>query len=525
MSDLTVVHRRLLVLVGALFVVTLIGMILLWPRADALPQPDVPVDEAVRAEIRVFDVVAGERDPVTGRSGDFAIVTVRIDEGPDEGQPVTLEIHLDGYPELRVGDTVTLARAEFGDGQVEYYITDFHRMPVLTILLAIFVGAVLLISRWHGLRALVGLAASLGIVVIFIVPAILAGESPPLVAWVGAMAVMIITLYLTHGLNEMTTSAVVGTAAALTLTIGVGLLFVTQARITGFASDDAVFAGFAVEGLDLQGLVLAGLIIASLGVLDDVTVSQASTVFALHDTDRRLGWASLFARAMKVGRDHIASVVNTLFLAYAGASLALLVLFSTSGLPVAEVINSEILAEEIVKTVVGSLGLIAAVPFTTALAAAVAVRRPVDSPTMGPGHAHPVRPGVARKARDPYVPDASFDMPADGRGERSSLPAEIASRSLGRGSATRSAADGAPAPRDHAPATSASGDAMRGEQTDEDDADDLLWPMREPPSPEAYRTWIDELGDDVLPGGRQDVANPSDDQAAADDDDAQYRRR
>jgi uncharacterized membrane protein len=172
------------------------------------------------------------------------------------------------------------------------------------------------------------------------------------------------------------------------LTVLLGMFFIDRGRITGFASDDAVFARFAVEGLDLQGLVLAGLIIAALGVLDDVTISQASTVFALHDTNRSLTWTELFARAMKVGRDHIASVVNTLFLAYTGASIALLLLFYTGGVPVLEIVNSEVLAEEIIKTVVGSLGLIAAVPFTTALAASVAVGRPADAPPLGVGHHH-----------------------------------------------------------------------------------------------------------------------------------------
>jgi uncharacterized membrane protein len=189
------------------------------------------------------------------------------------------------------------------------------------------------------------------------------------------MGVMILTLYLTHGIDQMTTAAVVGTSLALAVTIGFGLYFIDRAALTGFSSEEASLARFAVEGLDLRGLVLAGLIIGALGVLDDVTVSQASTVFTLHDTDPRLGVRGLFARAMKVGRDHIASTVNTLFLAYAGASLALLVLFSTGGLAVGEIVNSEIMAQEIVKTLVGSLGLISAVPATTLLAATLAVRR------------------------------------------------------------------------------------------------------------------------------------------------------
>lgn len=390
MADLqTRTHRRLLGVVGVVLVATLIGMALLWPRAALTPAADVPLDDLVTAAVVDIEVMDGEADPMLGTSGELANITVELLEGPDEGRILTLrEIPLDGYPEFRAGDRLELAPADVPGSDIEFFITDFQRLPTLALLVALFAAAVLLIGRWHGLRSLLGLGLSLLIVVRFIVPAILSGQNPPLVALVGALAIMIVTLYLTHGINEMTTAAVVGTAGALSVTVGLALLFIDRGKITGYASDNAQFARFAVDGLDLQGLVLAGLIIAALGVLDDVTVSQSSTVFALHDTDRTLSATALFARAMKVGRDHIASVVNTLFLAYAGASLALLVLFSTSGLPVTELLNSEVLAEELIKIVVGSLGLIAAVPLTTALAASVAVRRPADAPPMGGGHLH-----------------------------------------------------------------------------------------------------------------------------------------
>ncbi|MEX2324422.1 MAG: YibE/F family protein [Nitriliruptoraceae bacterium] len=443
-------HKRLLAAVGVLLIATLVGIIALWPGRADVPRTEAPVGELVTAEVRSAQLVPGEPDPIMGTSGDFVVVSLRLLDGADAGDIVNLEVLADGYPEFSVGDRVHLAAIEMGDGVAEYYITDFERLPVLLILLGVFVVAVLIVSRWHGLRALLGLAISLAIVVMFVVPAILAGSNPPIVAWVGAMGVMIVTLYLTHGLNEMTTSAVVGTACALTATVGIGLLFISQGKITGYASDDAVFARFAVEGLDLQGLVLAGLIIAALGVLDDVTVSQASTVFALHDTDRRLTWRALFARAMRVGRDHIASVVNTLFLAYAGASLALLVLFSTSGVPVAEIVNSEVLAQEIIKTVVGSLGLITAVPFTTALAALVAVRRPASAPPLG-GHSHMHRPLGTR--RSPVAPG----RPAIGDVSRKG------------GSSERSPAD--PGPR----------------RTDDDE--------------QAYRSWVNYLRENLPPAG------------------------
>jgi uncharacterized membrane protein len=391
-------HRQLLVVVGLLLATTLAGLILLWPSADPLPPPGGPVEDLVSGEVVAVEAREGEPDPVFGGPGGTLVVTVRILDGPDEGLVTDLEVSPEGYPPFTVGDRLALAPAEVPGSDVRYFITDFQRLPALGWLLALFVAAVIAIGRWHGVRSLLGLALSLAIVVRFIVPAILEGRSPPVVALVGAMAVMIVTLYLTHGVTEMTTSAVIGTAVSLVLTVGLGLLFIGQGKITGYASDQASFARFAVEGLDLQGLVLAGLIIAALGVLDDVTISQASTVFALHDTDRRLPWATLFGRAMKVGRDHIASVVNTLFLAYAGASLALLVLFSTSGVRAAEIVNSELLAQEIIKTVVGSLGLIAAVPLTTALAATVAIRRPADPTGVDPTGVEPA-PTAPRRRR------------------------------------------------------------------------------------------------------------------------------
>lgn len=366
--------RGLLAIVGVLLVATAIGMVRLWPTPVAAE--DQGLEPRFAGVVRAAETVPGEADPMLGVSGDELVLEVELLEGPEAGRHVTIRSSVEGYPEMAAGDRVEVQGFAGPDGTTQYFVADFQRLPVLAILVGLFVAAVLAVGGWHGLRSLLGLAVSLLIVVRFVVPAILVGTNPAVVALVGAMAVMIVTLYLAHGLSPMTTAAIVGTAAALLLTVGLGVLFIDQGRITGFSSEEAGLVRFAVQGIDLRGLVLAGLIIAALGVLDDVTVSQASTVFAIHDADRELTWRPLMARAMKVGRDHIASVVNTLFLAYAGASLVLLVLFSTNGVPVLELVNSELLAVEIVKTVVGSLGLIAAVPLTTALAAAVAVRRP-----------------------------------------------------------------------------------------------------------------------------------------------------
>jgi uncharacterized membrane protein len=354
---------------------TIVGAALLWPGdlgIDTSPQPDLVGARVLAVELVEDAAVPGDLSSPLDGSG-LILLDVELLEGVDRGRVLSLELPAEGYPEFRRGDVVELFPSEVpGEGAV-YFVADFRRTTTLAWLGLAFVGAVLLVGRWRGLRALVGLAASLWIVIGFMLPAILGGASPPIVALVGGTGVMLITLYLAHGLTRMTNAAAVGTLVALVITVAIAIVTIDATRITGFASEDAVYARFVLGGLDLRGIVLAGLIVAALGVLDDVTVSQSSTVFALHETDPDQTFAQLFGRGMRVGRDHIASVINTLFLAYAGASLALLLLFSTSGLAAGELVNSEQVATEIVKTVVGSLGLIAAVPLTTAIAAASAI--------------------------------------------------------------------------------------------------------------------------------------------------------
>jgi uncharacterized membrane protein len=351
-----------------------LGLTLLWPGAPDRPAAEQP------------PLVPGRILAVTAAGEGLVALRVEALGGDVAGEVLEVEAPTEGFPELVVGDRVELFPSELpGEGTV-WFVADLSRRAPLLWLGLLLVGAVLIVGRWRGLRALVGLGASLWVVVGFMLPAILDGASPPLVALVGGTVVVLGTLLLTHGVGRTALAAATGTLGALVLTVVVGVTAIDAARITGFASEDAVYAAFAAGGLDLRGLVLAGLIVAALGVLDDVTVAQASTVAALHAADPEQPFGTLFARAMGVGRDHIASVINTLVLAYAGASLALLVLFSTSGLPVLELVASELVATEIVKTVVGSLGLIAAVPLTTVIAAAAASAGAPDPRAGTVGH-------------------------------------------------------------------------------------------------------------------------------------------
>jgi uncharacterized membrane protein len=267
------------------------------------------------------------------------------------------------------------------DPQTLYQYADYQRRSILVWLVLAFAIVVIALGAWRGAAALAGLAASVVILLLFVLPAILDGRSPVLVAVVGAAAIAYLALYLAHGFNRMTTVALLGTLAALTLTALLSALVVGAANFSGLSSEESSLLTL-FEGIDVRGLLLAGIVLGSAGAIDDVTVTQASAVWELRAANPNLGQVELFRRGLRIGRDHIASTVNTLLLAYAGASLPLLVLFVLSAQSLGTVANSEVVAVEIVRTLVGSIGLVAAVPFTTWLASITA------GSARGGGHAH-----------------------------------------------------------------------------------------------------------------------------------------
>ena len=364
-------HRAMLVAVGVLALATLTGAVLLWPHGES-NRPAGRQDPArlVSATLtRVQPLECEEADPGVPSS-----VCIRVEARLADGKQVRFETtDLTGNT-FRAGQQVRLSVLE-REGQPPFYnIRDLERTRPMLVLAALFVLAVVAFGRWQGVRSLIGLGLSFAVIVGFVVPAILRGRSPVAVALVGAMAIMLISLYLSHGIGRKTTAAVVGTGLALVLTAALTAGFVAATSLTGLASEDALNASFQAGGLSFRGLLWAGIILGGLGVLDDVTMSQASLVFELRRADPTASFAKLVTGALAVGRDHIAATVNTLFLAYAGASLPLLVLFTTSGDSLGTVTTAEAVAVEIVRTLCGSIGLVAAVPLTTLLAAALAGR-------------------------------------------------------------------------------------------------------------------------------------------------------
>jgi uncharacterized membrane protein len=380
----------MLVALGILVAATVIGLIHLWPQGELESQGgQFTQPKTVPATVTALAAVqCGTPGATSCRR-----VTVRLEGGPDKGQRTSFVAgQTAAEVELGLGDRVRMYRNNLpanARGADRYSFADFDRGRSMLWLLIAFVVLVLVTSRIRGLRALIGLAVSLVIVVKFIVPAILHGGSPIGVALVGSFAVMLTTIPLAHGLGPKALAASLGTAAALLLTAGLATLFTDLAHLTGVSSDESIFLRATTGQISLEGILLAGMVIAALGVLDDLTVSQASTVMALRRANRGLSFAQLVREALDVGHDHIAATVNTLVLAYVGSSLPVLLIFSIGGTSFIDAVNNEAVAEQIVGTLVGSIGLIAAVPITTFLAATLAIRVPARSlRDAHPVHAH-----------------------------------------------------------------------------------------------------------------------------------------
>ena len=324
---------------------------------------------------QVTAVEATDCSPGDGQ-GRCAALVVAMTDGPRAGRDLVQLVPIEpGTPRFTVGDPVVLGWSGGNpDDPGSYQVVDFQRGGSLAWLAALFAAAVLVLGRWRGLAALAALAVSFGVLLLFVLPAILDGRSPLAVAVVGAGVIMFAVLYLTHGLSARTSTAVLGTLVSLALIGLLGAAFSAASRLTGLDDQTTALVASLGTGVDARGLVLAGMVIGALGVLDDVTVTQTSAVWELRRANPQLHARALFRAAMRIGRDHVASAVNTLVLAYAGASLPLLLLFSLSGRSLGDVATSQDVATEIVRTLVGSIGLVASVPVTTAVAALVACR-------------------------------------------------------------------------------------------------------------------------------------------------------
>jgi uncharacterized membrane protein len=365
---------------GALALVTLIGLVVLWP--GGLPDGDQRAfgGPTLGAHVKTTSVVRCP-GPTAQRCRRIAVT---VDEGPDAGSRATLDLGPVGLtPALSPGDGVRVQRAEAGAAGRYAFADVDRRMPMLWLAIGLAVLAAA-VARWRGLLALLGVVLSLVLVVTFLVPAILAGSDPVVVSLVAALAVMFVTLALTYGPGPQSLAAALGIGLSLLLAALVGHAMVGSAHLDGRTGE----LPLAFLGARLQGVVLAGMVIGALGVLTDMAVSQASAVTALREANPDLGPRALYRGAFAVGRDHLAATIHTLVLAYVGASLPLILVLREAHVGAVDALNGQIVAEPVIATLVGAIALVAAVPLTTGLAALLVARVPAAALQGHHGHAH-----------------------------------------------------------------------------------------------------------------------------------------
>lgn len=343
-----------------------------------------PVVRSVKDGPCVQNTVRLTSGPNEGANTLIEVPTNRVqagieqDSGSDELTPEQLGQPLPGQPDLEVGDNIKLSRSAGVAGDT-YSFFDYGRSTSIIVWALVFVFAIVLVASWRGLRSVIGLVFAFAVLFGFTLPAMLDGKSPVAVAIVSSAAILFVVIYLAHGLSLRTSAALLGTLASLLMAGFLSWLAIETMHISGISQEQSTNLQIYNNAISLNGILLAGFIIGALGVLNDVTITQASAVFELSAADggNRL---QTFAAAMRVGRDHIASTVYTLVFAYAGSTLPLLLLFSVSGQTLGTLMTTELVAIELARSFVGGIAIALSVPLTTAVAVMLSTRPPVDGP-------------------------------------------------------------------------------------------------------------------------------------------------
>lgn len=410
------VLRLLLVILAGAAVATVVGMVALWPDGSGRQQVLQEASEVGLLSDRytaTVDSVIDETCSFSTPDNEWECRTLIVipDEGPDAGTLLALPEFVRGavqgggtpVPEVAAGDVVII---DYEPTTGFYSYGDKDRRTALFLLFGLFAALVIVLGRSLGVLALLAMATTIVILVGFVAPSVLDGNDPILVSVVAASAIAFFSLYLTHGVTPTTTVALIGTLLALTLTLTISAVFFALSRFTGLATEEGLVLPVVAGDINLSSLLLGGAMIGALGALDDVTVTQVATVAELRAQNRDLSRRGLFASGIRVGREHIAATVNTLLLAYVGVSMPLLLLFVITNQSLLMIANSELVAVEIVRTLCGSIGLIAAVPITTWLTALlVSAGAPSDSKPSTAGLAR----GAGVESGPPVDPSSSTD--------------------------------------------------------------------------------------------------------------------
>lgn len=352
-----------------------LGIILWWSLFPGFAQAQTEIGQV--KEGKVIQVLESGQKTFLDDLVDFQTLEIEVTKGDQPGQTIEVENSAAGmdlssatYKAYQPGDLLRISTQKDADGNTIYALDGQVRRNGLLSLVFLFVLVVLVVGRFWGAMSLVGLVTSFLVIFKIVVPMIVAGKDPVLAAVLGSFFIIPTTFYISHGFNTKTHVAVITTVISLILTGLLAVYFMNATYLTGFASEEAGYIQVERQGtIDIKGLLLAGIIIGALGILDDVTIGQSSAVRQLHEVDQKLSWWELFVKGMKVGQDHISSMVNTLILVYAGSSLPLLLLFFDSEKTFGDILEFELIAEEIVRMLIGSIGLVLAAPMATLLAA------------------------------------------------------------------------------------------------------------------------------------------------------------
>ena len=359
-------HRKIQ---RVLVLAALIGFCAIAPLVRAQSDGTVVEDTVAISKAQVVSVDSDVDDtlPGIGTPSFVQMLTVRVLDGAEKGETLPLR---NDYIRLRAGQKFYLSHVTNAlDGTDRYAVYDVDRLPAVLFFVGLFVLCVMLFGGFQGLRGIVSLAVSLFAILYLLLPGILHGYSPLLLSLGVSSVIIVLGSYVTHGFNRTTSSAVFGMIATVVITGLLAVLAVHMTQLTGFSNEEAVYLNYNTQGsINFIGLLLGGIMIGLLGVLYDVAIGQAVSVEELHRAGPHLPRAYVYKRAIRIGREHIGALVNTLAIAYVGASLPLLLLFYGSGQSVALTANKEIFATEIVRTMIGSIGLVLAVPITTFIA-------------------------------------------------------------------------------------------------------------------------------------------------------------
>jgi len=386
--------RVLTVFLALCAIATVVGIVALWPDSGQVAKlrdaaqftaPGVHFQQA-RVQTVQPPCPPGDHGASVTPATTCGNLSGVLTNGPESGQRVVVGVSpAVASSGLARGDTVRLMRVPpQGSGAPTYSFDDVVRLGPLWLLAGFFVLVVALVARGRGLLALVGLVFGGFVLVRFMLPALLSGSDGLAVSLVGSAAIMFVVLYLAHGPSVRTSAALGGTLLGIGITAAVGVVAVQATTLSGSGSEDTALLSSFAGSVSLQGLLTCALVVAGLGVLNDVTITQASSVWELRGAGPELSRRELFTSAMRIGRDHIASTIYTIVFAYAGASLAVLLLLSLYDRPVLDLLSTEAIAEEVVRTLASGIGLVLAVPVTTAIAA-LTVSEPVAAGRAGGG--------------------------------------------------------------------------------------------------------------------------------------------